>query len=614
MASTRKCCLERCLYLSILLFLMSCVDAASFQYYQDPQQDQDYRMKSIQRLPSPDMLKALEYIESIRKQASRTESIPDYISYQGAPFLSDQKDTNAQGFSPENPKIVSTDDEPELMRAVLEALMQAEKDTKSAPQEKNKPFSNSMDKNIPAELLEDYESNKWPEKKTKSAKFSGRYFDDYSRDNPFKRTNEIVEGQYTPQSLATLQSVFQELGKLKSQTNHKNDRLEDDQKLYKDDEDDMYKANNIAYEDVAGGEDWNPIEEKVESQTEEEVKESKEEVEKTDEMEEEMKRSGLLGLQDEDSEKDNKELESEKLSNLMNYYLRTWMNKMEKGKQNKEKRSPKYPGKYLDSDAIYQLIDISRNLQIPPEDLIDMLRDDDGRKLGGRLESEKEADVPDDLDEVSETTVDKTDLFRNKAGYIKQPASAMLPNVPEDLTVEDMINLMGAEKVSNQKPVYLNQFNQNDGLPRSHSMFGKSKGHKAAWLNDLEKRQIEYEPRSDKEEDVAEYMVKMLSRYPELLGSNPNRRLGASYTPDELQELEKQYEKALKSYMSLRGLQDLDNLLKGNRRFSMVKEGDDTQGKQYVDEDMLMKILEYLNQEKADKMRDHGVKRSMENM
>uniref|UniRef100_A0A8C5PHJ5 Secretogranin II n=1 Tax=Leptobrachium leishanense TaxID=445787 RepID=A0A8C5PHJ5_9ANUR len=613
MASPRNGCLSRCLSMSFLILLMSFADAASFQYYQVPQPDQDYRVKSIQRLPSPDMLKALEYIENLRKQASRTESIPDYPSYQVAPFLSEQKEAGVQTLPPDSAKSPTVDDESEWMRAMLEALMQAEKEAKVSPKEKSKQYS-SMDKNIPAELIEDYESNKWPEKRPKTGKFPGRYYEEYSRDSPFKRTNEIVEGQYTPQNLATLQSVFQELGKLKGQTNHKRDRFDDDQKLYKDDEDDLYKANNIAYEDVAGGEDWNPIEEKVESQTQEELKESKEELEKTDEMEEEMKRAGLLGLPEEDSDKDNKEQESENLSNLMNYYLKTLMNRMDKGKSNAEKRSTKYLGKDLDPDTIYQLIDVSRNLQIPPEDLIDMLRDDDGRRFGGRLESEKEVEVPDDLDEISETTVGKVDVIKNKQGFVKQPSTAMLPNVPEDLTVEDMMNLLGAEKLPNKKPSFLNQFNQKSGLSRSYSMLSRPKGHKTSWLNDFEKRQMEYEPRSDKEEDLAEYMVKMLAKYPELLGNNQNKKLTSLYPPGDIQELEKQYEKALRGYLSLRGLQDLETLSKDTRRLPSARESDDTQSKQHPDEDMLMKVLEYLNQEKADKVRDHTVKRSMENM
>ncbi|KAM8952450.1 secretogranin-2 [Pelodytes ibericus] len=612
MASARNCCLEGCLSLSFLILLTSFADAASFQYYQVPQQDQDYRMKSIQRMPSPDMLKALEYIENLRKQASRKENIPDYTSYQGAPFLTEQKDTSLQPLSPDSAKNPSNDEESEWMRVMLEALVQAEKEAK-VPQEKNKQVSSIMNKNIPPELIEDYESNKWPDKRPKSAKFFGKYYDDYSRDNPLKRTNEIVEGQYTPQSLATLQSVFQELGKLKGQANHKRDRLEEDQKLYKDDEDDMYKANNIAYEDVAGGEDWNPIEEKVESQTQEELKESKEELEKTDDMEEEIKRSGLLGLQEEDSEKENKDQESENLSNLMNYYLRMWMNRINKGKQGPERRSPKYSGKDLDPDAIYQLIDISRNLQIPPEDLIDMLRDDDGRQLGGRLESDKEVEVPDDLDEISETTVGKVDVIKNKQGFMKQPVNSMLPSVPEDLTMEDMISLLSADKLPNKKQ-FLNQFSQKNGFPRSYQMLSKPKAHKTPWLSDFDKRQIEYEPRSEKDDDLAEYMVKMLAKYPELLGNNQNNKLSALYPPGDIQELEKQYEKALRGYLKIRGFQDLEALSKDNRRLPVTRENDDTQNKQFPDEDMLMKVLEYLNQEKADKVRDNSVKRSMENM
>ncbi|KAM5164701.1 secretogranin-2 [Mantella aurantiaca] len=602
MSSQRNYCLAGCLSLCILIILMSFSEAASFQYYQVPQQEQEYRMKTLQRLPSPDMLKALEYIENLRKQASRTENIPDYTSYQAAPFLSEQKDT--QALSTDTAKSPTGDDESEWMRAMLEALMQAEKEAKVSPQEKNNPY---MDKNIPPELIEDYDSNKWSEKRPKMGKLSSKLYDDYSRDNPLKRTNEIVEGQYTPQSLATLQSVFQELGKLKGQANNKRDRMEEDQKLYKDDEDDMYKANNIAYEDVAGGEEWNPIEEKVESQTQEELKESKEEVEKTDDMEDDIKRSGLLGLQDEEPEKDTKEQESENLSNLMNTYLKMWVNRMDKGKQNPDKRSLKYSGKELDPEAIYQLIDISRNLQIPPEDLIDMLREEDGRKFGGRIEPEKEVDVPEDLDEVTETMTDKMNVYKNKQGFVRQPTTPVLPNVPEGLTVEDMVNLMGADRLQNR-------YKQNNGLQRPYPMFSKPKGHKTNWPKDAEKRQMEYEPRSEKEEELADYVVKMLSKYPELLGNNQIKKLPIPYSPGDLQELEKQYENALRGYINMRGYQDLETVSSSNRRLPLTRENDDTQNKQYIDEDLLMKVLEYLNQEKAEKARDHNVKRSMENM
>ncbi|KAJ8388702.1 hypothetical protein AAFF_G00131110 [Aldrovandia affinis] len=98
--------------------------------------------------------------------------------------------------------------------------------------------------------------------------------DDDSRESPYKRTNENVEEQYTPQSLATLQSVFEELGKLSAIKGHKRQRPDDDQ-FYRGDDDDIYRLNNLAYEDVAGGEEWTPVEEKVE--TEEVVKDSQEE-------------------------------------------------------------------------------------------------------------------------------------------------------------------------------------------------------------------------------------------------------------------------------------------------------------------------------------------------
>ncbi|KAM9315577.1 secretogranin-2 [Gastrophryne carolinensis] len=609
MSSPRSYSFAGCLCFCFLIIQMSFADAASFQNYQVPQQDQGYRLKTLQRLPSPDMLKALEYIENLRKQASRTESVPDYNSYQGAPFLQEQKDT--QALSSDSGKSLSSDDESEWMRAMLEALMQAEKEAKASNQEKSKQY---MDKNIPPELIEDYDSNKWPEKRPRPGKIYSRLYDDYSRDNPLKRTNEIVEGQYTPQNLATLQSVFQELGKLKGQSNNKRDRLEEDQKLYKDDEDDMFKANNIAYEDVAGGEDWNPIEEKIESQTQEELKESKEEVEKTDDVDEEMKRSGLLGLQDEEPEKDTKEHGSENLPNLMNMYLKMMMNRMEKGKENTDKRSLKFSGKDLDPEAIYQLIDISRNLQIPPEDLIDMLREEDSRKYSGRFEPEKEVEVPEDLEEVSETVSDKINAYKSSQGFARQPIPPALPNVPEGLTADDTLNLMGADKMRNEKSALINQIKQNHALQKLYPMLSKYRGHKAIWPKDSEKRQMEYGPRSEKEEELADYVIKMLAKYPELLSNNQNKKLPIFYSPGDLQELEKQYENALRGYLNMRGYQDLETLSSSSRRLPVTRDSDDTQNRQYLDEDLLMKVLEYLNQENAEKTKDLSVKGSMENM
>uniref|UniRef100_A0A8C3UQH1 Secretogranin II n=1 Tax=Catharus ustulatus TaxID=91951 RepID=A0A8C3UQH1_CATUS len=566
--------------LTFFFVLICWVDAASFQQHQLLQKDPDYAMKNLQRLPNPDMIKALEYIEDLRKQTNKGESSPDYSSYQSVPYLLPQRDSKDQLHLPDSVRDSLTEDESQWVKVMLEALRQAEKESKAGPKE-NKPFGLSSDNNFPAGVADDYEAYKWPERWQKYLKMPLGRYEDSSRDSPFKRTNEIVEEQYTPQSLATLESVFQELGKMAA-PNHKKERLDEDQKLYTDDEDDVYKVNNIAYEDVVGGEDWNPVEEKVESQTQEEIKDSKEEIDKhEEEIDDEMKRSGKLSFLEDEIRRENKDQVSEDVSKLMNYYLK-------------------------------------RNLQIPPEDLIDMLKAGEKKQLQSeRVEAEQEMEFPEDLDEITETNLGQSDIFKNsinsKNGYMKQP---LIPeNLPEDLNIEDIVSLLGNDNLANQNPSYLlNRLNQENDLPRLSYIPRRLKGHlfpKAAWMNDLERRQTEYEKLNEKDEELADYLAKVLAKYPEVINTNQMKRAAAS--EGSLQD-EEHLEQAIREHLNQLAPQEAAKLASLSKRLSMAGEADDTQSRQYLDEDMLAKVLEYLKQEKSELERDHITKRAMENM
>ncbi|XP_006276549.2 secretogranin-2 [Alligator mississippiensis] len=627
MADAKTCCLGAACSLTIFFVLICYVDAASFQHYQMLQKDPDYVMKNLQRLPSPDMIRALEYIESLRKQANKGESSPDYNSYQGAPFLLQQKESKDQSYLPDNIRDSLTEDESQWVRVMLEALRQAEKESKAGSRE-NKPYTMSSDSNFPVGVNDDYEAYKWPERHLKNPQMPYPYYEESSRDSPFKRTNEIVEEQYTPQSLATLESVFQELGKMAGPTNHKKERLDEDQKLYTDDEDDVYKVNNIAYEDVVGGEDWNPIEEKVESQIQEEVKDSKEEIDKQEEeINEEMKRSGKLGILEDEMRRENKEQMSDDLSRLMNYYLKRLMSSGGNGKlrtgQHEIKRAATFLEKQFDPQSIAQLIEISRNLQIPPEDLIDMWKAGEKKQQQSeRLETEQEAELPEDLDDLSETNIGHSNVFKNnrnsKNGYMKQPINIVPENLPEDLNIEDIVSLLGTDNLVNQNPSYLvNQLNQENGLPRLPYIPGRPKGSQfpnTAWINDLERRQMEYEKLNEKDEELADYLAKMLAKYPEVINTNQMKRVPAPVSSENDLLEDDQLEQAIKEHLNQLGPQESDKLASLNKRLSMTQENDDTQTRQYLDEDMLMKVLEYLSQEKSEKGRDHITKRAMENM
>ncbi|NWU56704.1 SCG2 protein, partial [Dromas ardeola] len=627
MAETKTFQLEAACALAFFFVLICWVDAASFQQHQLLQKDPDYVMKNLQRFPNPDMIKALEYIEDLRKQTNKGEGSPDYNSYQSVPYLLQQKESKDQVHLPDNVRDSLTEDESQWVKVMLEALRQAEKESKVGPKE-SKPYGLSSDNNFPAGVIDDYEAYKWPERWQKYLKMPLGHYEDSSRDSPFKRTNEIVEEQYTPQSLATLESVFQELGKMSGPSNHKKERLDEDQKLYTDDEDDVYKVNNIAYEDVVGGEDWNPIEEKVESQTQEEIKDSKEEIDKhEEEIDDEMKRSGKLSFLEDEIRRDNKDQMSEDVSKLMNFYLKRLMGgaanrKLRTGGELEEKRAPMFLDKQLDPQSIAQLIEISRNLQIPPEDLIDMLNAGEKKQLQSeRLEAEQEAEFPEDLDEIAETNLGQSDIFKNnvnsKNGYMKQPLNVIPENLPEDLNIEDIVSLLATDNLANQNPSYLlNRLNQENDLPRLSYIPRRLKGHpfpKAAWMNDLERQQMEYEKLNEKDEELADYLAKVLAKYPEVVNTNQMKRVPVPASESDLQE-DDRLEQAIREHLSQLGPQEAAKLASLSKRLSMAGETDDTQHRQYPDEDMLAKVLEYLKQEKSELERDHITKRAMENM
>ncbi|XP_046295818.1 secretogranin-2 isoform X2 [Marmota monax] len=579
MAEAKTHQLGAALSLIHLIFFISGVEAASFQRNQLLQKEPDPRLENAQKFPSPEMIRALEYIEKLRQQAHKEESSPDYNPYQGVSVPLQPKENGEESHLLESSRDSLSEDE--WMKIILEALRQAESEPQSVLKE-NKPYAVNSEKNFPGDVTDDYETQQWPERKLKHMRFPLMY-EENSRDNPFKRTNEIVEEQYTPQSLATLESVFQELGKLTGPNNQKRERADEEQKLYTDDEDDIYKASNIAYEDVVGGEDWNPVEEKIETHTQEEVRDSKENMGKNEQVNEEMKRSGQQGLQDEDLQKENKVQLSDDVAKVIAY--------------------------------------LKRNLQIPPEDLIDMLKT--GEKPSGSVEPEQDLDLPADLDDVSEADLDHPDLFPNKmlskSGYPKTPGHAVTEALPDGLSVEDILNLLGMESATNQKPPYFpNQYNREKVLLRLPYGPGRSRANqlpKAAWMPDVENRQVAFENPNDKDQELGEYLARMLVKYPEIMNSNQVKRVPSpGSSEDDLQE-EDQLEQVIKEHLSQGNSQETEKPSPVSKRFPVGSpKNDDTPNRQYLDEDLLMKVLEYLNQEKAEKGREHVAKRAMENM
>lgn len=274
--------------------------------------------------------------------------------------------------------------------------------------------------------------------------------------------------------------------------------------------------------------------------------------------------------------------------------------------------------KPLDPQSIYQLIEISRNLQIPPEDLIDMLKT--GEKP---VEPEQELEIPVEPEDISEVDLDHPDLFQNKMlsknGYPKAPGHAVAEALPEGLSVEDILNLLGMESAANPKPPYFpNQYNREKVLSRLPYGPGRSKANqlpKAVWMPDVENRQMAYENLNDKDQELGEYLARMLVKYPEIMNANPAKRVPSQGSTEDDRQDENQIEQALKEHLSQHSSQETDKLASVSKRLPVgTPKSDDTPNRPYLDEDLLVKVLEYLNQEKAEKGREHIAKRAMENM
>lgn len=200
---------------------------------------------------------------------------------------------------------------------------------------------------------------------------------------------------------------------------------------------------------------------------------------------------------------------------------------------------------------------------------------------------------------------------------MKQPLNAIPENLPEDLNIEDIVSLLGTDNLGNQNPSYLlNHLNQENDLPRLPYIPRRLKGRpfpKAAWINDLERRQMEYEKLNEKDEELADYLAKMLAKYPEVINTSQMKRVPVPASESDLQE-DDRLEQAIREHLGQVGPQEAAKLASLSKRLSMAGDTDDTQNRQYLDEDMLAKVLEYLKQEKSELERDHITKRAMENM
>ncbi|XP_029028064.1 secretogranin-2a [Betta splendens] len=360
-------CFASLLLLLLLLLGPSGVRAASLR---------EHRLRggesNVQQAPNADMLKALQYIESLRQRG------PPALRLASNPMKMEYDEEGEEGGRNDGRE----DKSEELLQAVLSTLQQTEKPAKpaslgagvegAAAKVQQKQRGITPHRKLPL-MFEDEEEGEGDEED--------------EDEGPAKRTNENVEEKYTPQNMATLQSMFDELDKLtkpmhKRQEEEGEVREEDDE----DEDDGAFNVRNVAY-DNAGGDfsDWGPLQEQEEEE-EEERRDDKHEDDRGFDYDEDD--------EDEDNEEEDDEgypvkrsKDADDVANLVDYYLLKVLEKTEEEEQKREIKEEEEEeeravrrvaqAQYrdnVDPRAIYQLIQISQKYQIPPEDLMDMLR------------------------------------------------------------------------------------------------------------------------------------------------------------------------------------------------------------------------------------------------
>lgn len=383
--------------------------------------------------PSSDLIKALEYIENLKQRSGGRPELVDYDEvdkFKVLLQLASQQDEGPGDRQPA-PGMQRQDITAEqLMKALLKSIQdQVGKDVKISPaaaprNDRRTHRHRTKDTEIPESAPADYGNFPRPHKKYPLM------FEDEENTDASKRATEDLDEQYTPQSLANLRSIFEELGRMPTVAGQKRNVFGDDE----DDEEEEHGFNlrNQAYEDVAGGEEWVPVEEREE--TEEMVNRSHEEMDRAlgDQEEAEREEMERRASQNQEAADDD--------TKLVDYYLLKVLelsDQTQKRDKTGEQRKRLIRPSIVDPRTVKELLELSLKLHVPPHDLIDMLLTEELRKLHR------------DPQASARYTTSQSPKIR----YFSRRLPLKNKPVPDDMDREDFLDIIGVETISNEYPV-----------------------------------------------------------------------------------------------------------------------------------------------------------------
>lgn len=382
--------------------------------------------------PSSDLIKALEYIENLKQRSGGRPEPVDYDEVDKFKVLLQLASQQDEGPGERQPAPATQRQDitaEQLMKALLKSLQdQGGKDVKissaSAPRNDRRTHRHrTKDTEIPESAPADYGNFPRPHKKYPLM------FEDEENTDASKRATEDLDEQYTPQSLANLRSIFEELGRMPTVGGQKRNVFGDDDD---DEEDGGFSLRNQAYEDVAGGEEWVPVEEREE--TEEMVNRSHEEMDRAlgDQEEAEREEMQRRASQNQEGADDD--------TKLVDYYLLKVLemsDQTQRRDKTGEQRKRLIRPSIVDPRTLKELLELSLKLHVPPQDLIDMLLTEELRKLHR------------DPQASARYTTGPSPKIR----YFSHRLPLKSKPVPEDMDREDFFDIIGVETISNEYPV-----------------------------------------------------------------------------------------------------------------------------------------------------------------
>ncbi|XP_049602776.1 secretogranin-2b [Syngnathus scovelli] len=372
-----------------------------------------------------DLLKALQYIENLKQHnGGRPGSAPsDYdqvekfkvllqLASQQQQQQGDEEEEEGNHEAPAERQDITAE---HLMRSLLESLRdKAKLSPASTPRDdrrlhRHRTKGTETAQSPPA----DYANYPRPHKKYPLM------FEDEENTDASKRATEDLDQKYTPQSLANLRSIFEELERMPLSVGQKRD-------IFGDEEDE--EANE---DGAPPKEEWVPMEEREES--EEMVNGSHEEAD------------GALGDQEDNGEEvqrrsDHDQEDADDDTKLVDYYLLKVLemsDQTQKGDRTGERRKRLIRPSVVDPRTVKELLELSLKLHVPPQDLIDTLLTEELRKL--------RRNPPPSRYTTGQTP--KIRYFSRRLPLKSKTAT------PEDMDREDFLDIVGVETISNEYPV-----------------------------------------------------------------------------------------------------------------------------------------------------------------